>query len=194
MPTTFKEFVMPYTVLMRQMLSADMLPENAIDSLTEDALGLLKKLPPFLQFDPATWIQDDFSGPPWPANMLAMILGLNIVGEGDYPEIESDKEELRKSYLRFQDEAYLGIHELAAIAVEHLGRMFHRVGIPMEGIEYKDGSNSNSNAGSINSDMMLGQTSENNSSGIPQTFGYGLRIPDTLFKNGDMCDNAWQRL
>ncbi|EPS45268.1 hypothetical protein H072_726 [Dactylellina haptotyla CBS 200.50] len=260
MPATFREFVMPYTVLMRQMLSTDELSEVAIDQLTEDAQGLLKGLPPILQFDPETWTRDDFSGPPWPRNMLAvlhaskvhnmvillnkrrkdlehknqrhgsqgiglqriltscrtilkcqefmhkharqgllcwfsnqcwfnasMILGLNILDHNDYPELESDKQELRKSYVRFQDEAHLGIHDLAAIAVDHLGRMFQQVGIPMEGIEYTDTT-------SDMVEMAVNSSPESDHKGIPQSNGYGLRIPDTLFRNGDICNNSWHRV
>ncbi|KAF3217892.1 hypothetical protein TWF106_007856 [Orbilia oligospora] len=272
MPTTFKEFVMPYTVLMRQMLSADELSTYKIDEITDGALGLLARLPPVLQFDPDTWTRDDFSGPPWPRNMLAvlhaskvhnmvillnkrrkdieareqngeqgvglqrilsscrlilkcqefmhkharqgllcwfsnqcwfnasMILGLNILDHKEYPELESDKEELRKSYTRFQDEAYLGIHELAAIAVEHLGRMFQQVGIPMEGIEYTSHATSDTMdseamaAAAMAATLQAAPESDMDFGGIPQSFGYGLRIPDTLFKNGDMCSNSWHRV
>ncbi|KAF3164562.1 hypothetical protein TWF788_001162 [Orbilia oligospora] len=272
MPTTFKEFVMPYTVLMRQMLSADELSTYKIDEITDGALGLLARLPPVLQFDPETWTRDDFSGPPWPRNMLAvlhaskvhnmvillnkrrkdieareqngeqgvglqrilsscrlilkcqefmhkharqgllcwfsnqcwfnasMILGLNILDHKEYPELESDKEELRKSYTRFQDEAYLGIHELAAIAVEHLGRMFQQVGIPMEGIEYTSHATSDTMdseamaAAAMAATLQAAPESDMEFGGIPQSFGYGLRIPDTLFKNGDMCSNSWHRV
>ncbi|KAK6338362.1 hypothetical protein TWF730_002426 [Orbilia blumenaviensis] len=268
MPATFREFVMPYTVLMRQMLSADELSTSTIDQITNDALGLLSRLPPVLQFDPETWTRDDFSGPPWPRNMLAvlhaskvhnmvillnkrrkdieakerageqgvglqrilrscrlilkcqefmhkharqgllcwfsnqcwfnasMILGLNISDHREYPELESDKEELRKSYTRFQDEAYLGIHELAAIAVEHLGRMFQKVGIPMEGIEYTGvgavtEAESEAIAAAAMDATIQGNGSDLEYGGIPQSFGYGLRIPDTLFKNGEICSNSW---
>ncbi|KAF3905899.1 hypothetical protein AA313_de0210066 [Arthrobotrys entomopaga] len=277
MPTTFEEFVMPYTVLMRQLLSSDDLNEATIDKLTDEAFGLLERLPPVLKFDPETWTRDDFSGPPWPKNMLAvlhaskvhnmvillnkrrkdlektkgtgeqgiglqrvlsscrlilrcqefmhkharqgllcwfsnqcwfnasMLLGLNMLDQGHYPELASDRAELQKSYMRFQDEAYLGIHELAAIAVEHLGRMFQKVGIPMEGVEYTDpahlgassgpcGINGPSPVGSINGDPQSASfldPSDGQYGGIPQTFGYGLRIPDTLFKNGEICNNAW---
>ncbi|EGX44468.1 hypothetical protein AOL_s00188g136 [Orbilia oligospora ATCC 24927] len=272
MPTTFKEFVMPYTVLMRQMLSADELSTYKIDEITNGALGLLARLPPVLQFDPETWTRDDFSGPPWPRNMLAvlhaskvhnmvillnkrrkdieareqngeqgvglqrilsscrlilkcqefmhkharqgllcwfsnqcwfnasMILGLNILDHREYPELESDKEELRKSYTRFQDEAYLGIHELAAIAVEHLGRMFQQVGIPMEGIEYTSHATSDTidseamAAAAMAATLQAAPESDMDFGGIPQSFGYGLRIPDTLFKNGDICSNSWHRV
>ncbi|KAF3228951.1 hypothetical protein TWF192_004506 [Orbilia oligospora] len=272
MPTTFKEFVMPYTVLMRQMLSADELSTYKIDEITDGALGLLARLPPVLQFDPETWTRDDFSGPPWPRNMLAvlhaskvhnmvillnkrrkdieareqngeqgvglqrilsscrlilkcqefmhkharqgllcwfsnqcwfnasMILGLNILDHKEYPELESDKEELRKSYTRFQDEAYLGIHELAAIAVEHLGRMFQQVGIPMEGIEHTSHATSDTMdseamaAAAMAATLQAAPESDMDFGGIPQSFGYGLRIPDTLFKNGDMCSNSWHRV
>ncbi|KAF3093874.1 hypothetical protein TWF102_007698 [Orbilia oligospora] len=272
MPTTFKEFVMPYTVLMRQMLSADELSTYKIDEITDGALGLLARLPPVLQFDPETWTRDDFSGPPWPRNMLAvlhaskvhnmvillnkrrkdieareqngeqgvglqrilsscrlilkcqefmhkharqgllcwfsnqcwfnasMILGLNILDHREYPELESDKEELRKSYNRFQDEAYLGIHELAAIAVEHLGRMFQQVGIPMEGIEYTSHATSDSMdseamaAAAMAATLQAAPESDMDFGGIPQSFGYGLRIPDTLFRNGDICSNSWHRV
>ena len=129
-----------------------------------------------------------------------MILGLNILDHREYPELESDKEELRKSYTRFQDEAYLGIHELAAIAVEHLGRMFQQVGIPMEGIEY----NGNAAVSAADSEAMAAEAmeaarqavpeSDMDFGGIPQSFGYGLRIPDTLFKNGEICSNSWHRV
>ncbi|KAF3275010.1 hypothetical protein TWF970_007452 [Orbilia oligospora] len=249
MPTTFKEFVMPYTVLMRQMLSADELSTYKIDEITNGALGLLARLPPVLQFDPETWTRDDFSGPPWPRNMLAvlhaskvhnmvillnkrrkdieareqngeqgvglqrilsscrlilkcqefmhkharqgllcwfsnqcwfnasMILGLNILDHREYPELESDKEELRKSYTRFQDEAYLGIHELAAIAVEHLGRMFQQVGIPMEGIEYTSHATSDTMdseamaAAAMAATLQAAPESDMDFGGIPQSFG-----------------------
>lgn len=73
MPSTFREFVMPYTVLMRQLLSVDELTEGKIDQLTQDALGLLKGLPPVLQFDPDLWVKEEFKGPPWPVNMLAVL-------------------------------------------------------------------------------------------------------------------------
>ncbi|KAK6359499.1 hypothetical protein TWF696_000654 [Orbilia brochopaga] len=285
MPATFREFVLPYTVLLRQILSAEELKEDTIDRITAEALGLLTGLPKELQFDPETWVKDDFAGPPWPMNMLAvlhaskvhnmvillnkrrknienpqpgdsmgiglrrilassrlilkcqefmhkharqgllcwfsnqcwfnasMILGLNILDHGDYPEAESDKEELRKSYVRFQDEAYLGIHELAAIAVEHLGRMFQEVGIPMDGIEYTGpgGSGGGSGSGSDNgstshhssasiSDSLAAATGiqfgvgQEDFGGIPQSFGWGLKIPDTLFRSGDVCSNSWHYL
>ncbi|KAF3922177.1 hypothetical protein ABW21_db0205449 [Orbilia brochopaga] len=284
MPATFKEFVMPYTVLLRRVLTAEQLDEEAIDQITDDALGLLKGLPKPLHFNPDTWCKDDFSGPPWPANMLAvlhvskvhnmvillnkrrknienpqpgdrmgtglqrilassrlilkcqefmhkharqgllcwfsnqcwfnasMILGLNILDHADYPELESDKKELRKSYVRFQDEAYLGIHELAAIAVEHLGKMFQEVGIPMDGVEYT-GSNNNggvsrsgSETGSVShssasiSDSLAAATGiqfgveQDDFGGIPQSFGWGLKIPDTLLRSGDVCSNSWHYL
>ncbi|EWC48312.1 hypothetical protein DRE_07771 [Drechslerella stenobrocha 248] len=276
MPATFQEFVLPYTVLMRQLLSGDELTEHAIDKITGEALGLLQTLPKRIQFDPATWISDDFQGPPWPLNMLAvlhvskvhnmvillnrrrkdmeqpgrkgsmgvglqrilrssrlilkcqefmhkharqgllcwfsnqcwfnasMILGLNILTHGNYPEAESDTEALRQSYLRFKDEADLGIHELAEIAVEHLGRMFQEVGIHMEGVEYHhpvgrgDGRGGSSSGGSLHVDMNgslpAGMSFEADPGGIPQSFGWGLKIPDVLFKNGEVCSNAWHYL
>lgn len=108
-----------------------------------------------------------------------MILGLNILEHKDYPEVELDKEELRKSYIRFQDEAVLGIHDLAAIAVEHLARMFMDIGVPMEGVEYYSSDSDTRSTCSRDYDF-------------PQTYGQGLRIPDTLNgKRGDMCNNSW---
>jgi hypothetical protein len=107
-----------------------------------------------------------------------MVIGLHLASQADYPERQSDREELQQSYLRFQREAYLGVHELSQVAVEHLGKLLEQIDNPTSQIMPSPASTASPSADSMHYQMS----------------GNGLRIPDTLYKKGEICSASWRDL